>query len=340
MKICLLGKFSGNSDEGMQTVSNSINQRLSLKHDIVSLNPKELFKKDNIFNIRRYRPNIIHYLHGPTIRSLIILRVAKYLFGYDVKTIVSATRPYFSRYSLWAVSFLKPDLILTQSDRFENFFRAIGCPVQFLPNGVDCERFKPASKTEKLDIRKRLGLPSDKRIVLHVGHIKANRNLGVFKKLQRAENIQVVIVGSTAENSDEALKKELKKARIKIFHEYFNEISVFYRMADLYVFPTKDTGNKLPSSYRQIGAIDMPLSVLEAMSCNLPVISTEFGVLPKIFRPGEGLNFYHVEEEILPAIRKYSNGNVVKTRAQVQPYDWMCVIEQLERIYKSMMTNA
>jgi glycosyltransferase involved in cell wall biosynthesis len=339
MRICLLGEFSGNSDEGMKNVSKNIRDRLSSRNTILALNSRDFFRKKFLENVRSFQPEIIHYLHGPTIRSLIILRVAKRFSGNGTKTIVSATRPYFSRYSMWAVSLLKPHLVLTQSPGFEDFFKERGAHVQFLPNGVDCQKFKPISEAEKLDIRKEFGLISDIRIVLHVGHIKSNRNLEVLKEIQMIKDVQVVIVGGITETADEELKKDLQKVGIKIFHEFYDNISIFYKMADLYIFPPKDTGEKLPDSYNQVGAIDMPISVLEAMACNLPVITTTFSALPRIFEAGDGLTFCGNDGDILSAVNKTIKGVSINTRRKVMPYHWDRVIEQLERIYEKTIRN-
>ena len=99
MRICLMGDFSGNTDEGMKNVSKNIKNKLSLRYDVLTFNPKDFIKKSFCSRLKSFQPEIIHYLHGPTIRSLIILRVSKLFSINDVKTIVSATRPYFSRYS-------------------------------------------------------------------------------------------------------------------------------------------------------------------------------------------------------------------------------------------------
>jgi len=339
MRICLLGDFSGTPDEGMKNIGKNIRDSLSFKNDILALNHRDVFRKTFLQKIQSFQPEIIHYLHGPTIRSLIILRVAKRFSGNVAKTIVSATRPYFSRYSKWAVSLLKPDLVLTQSARFEDFFSERGCHVQFLPNGVDCQKFRPVSEAEKFDIRKEFSLPRDKRIVLHVGHIKANRNLEAFKEIQKVVDVQVAIVGGITETADEALKKDLQEARIKIFHEFYDDISKFYKMADLYIFPLKDTGDKLPDSYTQMGAIDMPLSVLEAMACNLPVITTTFSALPRIFEAGAGLTFCRTTGDILNAVNCAFNGVSINTRPKVIPYHWDRVIDQLQRIYKGVIIS-
>jgi len=339
MRICLLGDFSGNLDEGMKNVSNTIRERMLLKHDILALNSREIFKKITIKNIRFFQPEIIHYLHGPTIRSLILLKVVKCFSGSRPKTIVSATRPYFSKFSKWAVPLFKPDLVLTQSSKFEVFFKGKGCRVEFLPNGVDCDKFAPVSEKEKLNVRQQFGLLEHMKIVLHVGHIKANRNLDVFKEIQKIENIQVVIVGSITETSDEKLEGDLQEAGIKVFNKLYNDISQFYKMADLYIFPVHDSGNKLPDSYNQVGAIDMPLSVLEAMACNLPVITTSFGVLTRIFDASDGLLFCDTNVDFLEAINNALAIDNSNTRQKVMPYHWGRVIEQLERIYQNTITS-
>ena len=337
MRICLLGDFTGNPDEGMKNVSNTIRERMALKHDILALNPREIFNKRTIKNIRSFQPEIIHYIHGPTIRSLVLLQGLTIILGNKAKLISSATRPYFSRYSKWTIPLLKPDLILTQSSHFESFFKERGCRVEFLPNGVDCKKFAPVSEIEKFHIRNEFGLPENKNIILHVGHIKANRKLEVFKEIQKIDSIQVVIVGGTAQKSEDALKRNLQAAGIKICHEYYEDISKIYKMADLYVFPIRDTGGTLPDTYNQVGAIDLPLSVLEAMACNLPVITTRFGALQRLFKAGDGLQYAEDEAEIIAKVKNFSFKNVYETRQKVLPYDWDRIVVRIELEYQDII---
>ncbi len=339
MRICLLGDFTGTPDEGMKNVSRNISERLSLRHSVLALNSRDAFKKSFLSSIKSFEPEIIHYLHGPTIRSLIILKVANFLSINKSKTIISATRPYFSIYSRWAVPLFKPDLILSQSKRFENFFKTRGFYVKFFPNGVDCQKFTPSNETEKLHLRKKFGLPEDKIIVLHIGHIKLNRNLEIFRGIQKIGDVQVVVVGGTTERADETLIRDFQNSGIIVFHQFFKDISPFYKMADFYVFPLKDTGNKFPTSYNQIGAIDLPLSVLEAMACNLPVISRPFGALPRIFQSGDGLLFCHTDADILNAVKEVSSGLISNTRQKVLPYNWDGLVEQVEKIYQDIIRN-
>ena len=140
-------------------------------------------------------------------------------------------------------------------------------------------------------IRYKWGISCNDFVVLHVGHIRSNRNLEVFKQLQKIPGLQVVIVGGTTNPVDEELENRLKFAGCKVFHRYIKDISNLYKMADLYIFPTKYRHDFYPQSYNETGAIDFPLSVLEAMACNLFVITTRFGALPRVFVEGKGLSF-------------------------------------------------
>lgn len=338
MRICLLGDFSGNPDEGMKNVSRTVKGILSIQHKVLAINSRDIVQTNVVKKLKKFEPEIIHYLHGPTIRSLTILKGLRILLGSSVKVVVSATRPYFSKYGGWVIPFLKPDLILTQSIRFESFFKEKGCSVEFMPNGVDCDKFFPLTdKDEKRAFRKEYDLPEDKNIILHVGHIKTNRNLKIFKKIQQANLIQVVIVGSISENADEKLKNELQKSGVKIYHEYFEDISKIYKTADLYVFPIIDTGTRLPDNYNQIGAIDLPLSVLEAMACNLPVVTTRFGALQRMFENGGGLHYAEDEDNIIAKVKNFSYNKSCNTREKVLPYDWQQIVSRIESIYQDIL---
>ena len=123
-----------------------------------------------------------------------------------------------------------------------------------------------------------------------------------------------------------------------VFNKFYDDISQFYKMADLYIFPLSDDGNELfPVSYNLIGAIDVPLSVLEAMACNLPVVTTRFGALERLFDQGGGLHYAEDEEGIIANVTKFSYENVCRTREKVLPYDWEKIVGYLETEYKQLL---
>ena len=105
---------------------------------------------------------------------------------------------------------------------------------------------------------------------------------------------------------------------------YIDSIEEIYSLSDCYIFPTTN----------KIASIEFPLSVLEAMASNLPVISTKFGALPRVFSEGEGLIFTDNENDFqnhLDYIKNYNRN--VNTRSKILTYSWENVANKLEDIY-------
>ena len=325
----MLGDFNGLPDEGMKNISHTLKEKISCHHNLLTFGLKEVFYPKNIFKLRNFNLNIIHYLHGPTLKSLILLKILKLFINSKVKIIITATRPYFSKESIGLIKYILPDLVLTQSLKFEKFFQNLNANTFFFPNGVDCDKFKPINKLDIEKYKLKYSIPLDKTIVLHVGHIKKNRQLEVFKEIQKLENIQVVIVGGTHQKSDEKLKKELLNEKIIVIHQYIKDISVLYNLSDIYIFPIIDIGDNFPNDYNQVGAIDLPLSIFEAMACNLFVITSKFGALQRLFKSGGGLNYIENESEIIEFIHNFNKLNNYNTRDKVIKYNWDNIIIHL-----------
>jgi glycosyltransferase involved in cell wall biosynthesis len=86
-------------------------------------------------------------------------------------------------------------------------------------------------------------------------------------------------------------------------------------------------------------SIEVPLSVLEAMSCNLPVITTRFGALPTTFEKGQGLVLFDSERGLRPELSRARNHPEVRTRDKVLPYSWGSIRERLDAIYQRLLTS-
>lgn len=335
MKICLLGEYSGNLDEGMRKVSHYIRKELSKYHEVLALDLRSVFHRRFWRSIRLFNPQIIHYIHGGSPRSFVILNfISRYC--PNAKTVITIMRfnP-FSKYTLSLFNF-KPDLILAQSSETEENFKKLNCNTKFLPcAGVDLEKNKPIPTSDKIRLREKYGINEDKFVILHVGSIKSGRNVQLLKRFQEGEN-QVVIVGSTSTGIDRKIYSYLKKSGCLLLTQFFEHIEEIYALSDCYIFPTilkKDFLGKTIAD-----SIDVPLSVLEAMAHNLPVITTRFGALPRMFKEGDGLFFVEKERDFFDALNEIKNNINPKTREKVITYSWENLGKRLEEVY-SMLVN-
>jgi glycosyltransferase involved in cell wall biosynthesis len=250
------------------------------------------------------------------------------LYCRQAKIVISALQPplHYHFIKIFAL-LLKPDLILTASDETGKIFTGIGWRVAFLASGVDTNRFIPVTESAKKKLREKYHIDKEKFIVTHVGPIRNNRNLGVFNKIQSIANVQTIIVANTAFPVHRLVYNNLKEHGCIIWRSYFKNIEEICQLSDCYIFPTRD----------QAGCIELPLSVLEAMSCNLPVIATRFMALPQLFREGDGLHYADGDGDFVPRLETIkSNRMKIRTREKVLPYDWYSIAQRLEEIYRKV----
>ena len=82
----------------------------------------------------------------------------------------------------------------------------------------------------------------------------------------------------------------------------------------------------------------MPLSVMEAMSCNLPVVSTRFGALPRFIEPGDGIIFIEHGDDFIKELKNVQTGGLeIRTRDKVVPFAWDNIVARLEDIYMELL---
>lgn len=185
-----------------------------------------------------------------------------------------------------------PERIIVQSRRTARSLSRLGARVTFAPVGVDRERFSPATPAQREAVRRRFGVDAKARVVLHVGHLNRNRNVQVLAAMQRIDGVQTILLASASTRSDHALASELEAAGVRIVTGALPDSESIYQLADLYVFPCSPD-----RPVEQTPAIETPLSVLEAMACDLPVVMTRFGGLPDLFDAGDGVVFVKDAED-------------------------------------------
>ncbi len=209
----------------------------------------------------------------------------------------------------------RPDLVLSPAEDLRERLERIGFDTDFIMPGYDSRHFRPASPDERARFKIKYDLPAGKFILLHVGHIKENRNLEVFLRYRDwGTDVQPVI---KAGEIDPSWAHRLRMAGIIVIDEYYQDVHELYQAADCYLFPVSNP----------TGAVEFPLSVIEACACNLPVLTTRFGALPGIIREGNGFHYYDRVSEIaarLAEIRQSRPG----TAGKVRDFSWDAVFRK------------
>jgi glycosyltransferase involved in cell wall biosynthesis len=206
--------------------------------------------------------------------------------------------------------FIRPKLVLVLSGVSRRIMESAGFRARRIPLGVDIATFKPAEPQERETLRHKYGIGNG-RFLLHIGHVSLRRNLELLKRISGTEH-RLLIVSSTSTRRDPDVAQALKDESIIFIDRYVDAVEEIYRLADGYVFPT----------FTETGAIEIPLSVLEALATNLPVTTTAFGGIPDLFSEGNGLFICSSEAEFIRKSRDMLTVESVSTRDTVSGLTW------------------
>ncbi len=320
MKIIILGIKTDILDEGAKNVATNISAALEKNNDVLIIHQRDALTSKTIKLIRSYKPDAIVSIHGPSPKTIILLRLLKLLTGVK-KTIAVGTQPHLKNVHLALLGIIKPDLILHQSSLWRSRLEKYNYHTLPLSNGVDIEKFKPDQTTENITaLRKSLNIAEGKKVVLHIGPVNISRGLETLERLNERDDIQVVIAGSTTAPYIRELAERLENNGLIVKNEYFPSINTLYSMSDVYVFPVQNYG----------GSIEIPLTVLEAMACDKPVITSRFRGLPDFLSETESLKFFDTYEDIEANIDDIigKTGN----RQYVLKYTWDNIANNLTEI--------
>lgn len=211
--------------------------------------------------------------------------------------------------------------ILVLSAEAEEFYREIvGDRVTRIKTGVDLRKFCPVAPEKKRFLREKYGLPQDKCLVLHVGHLKPGRNLSCLSRLEE-DCHGVLVLSSTTQHQRDSQLRQLLQARdnVTILDTYLPDIQELYQLADVYLFPVQTEG----------ACIDLPLSVLEAAACGTKVVCTDYGAL-KEFRGKPGFWFPDTfADSSLNEWIRTAAADKENPRSAVAEYDWNHGVKEL-----------
>ncbi len=145
--------------------------------------------------------------------------------------------------------------------------------VRVVPNPVDTDFFSPK---DKMEMRKRLGLPTDKKLILFVA-MDVNESRKGFTFLEHAlwhlrQERPICIHEYAIVTMGRISQPILEKLSFKQYHLGFLEAEekmvAAYNACDVYIMPSLED--------------NLPNTVLEASACGLPVVAFNTGGIPEM----------------------------------------------------------
>jgi glycosyltransferase involved in cell wall biosynthesis len=152
--------------------------------------------------------------------------------------------------------------------------------IQYIQNFVDTNQFKPVEQETKKSLRRQFGLNNNDFIITYVGRFIESKGikyiLEAFKELSHYKDIKLTMAGYG--ELDDYIKQFISKNKLNnirlLGHLNHSEIAIPYSLSDAFII----------TSLNMEGS---PMTVFEAMSCGLPVISTRVGGLKDILNKAE-----------------------------------------------------
>lgn len=279
--------------------------------------------------LRKFHPQIICYAPFSSLTTTGFIRCAVLRAFQPKASLVAINMQPRLHNSLirWLPRRFRPDLVFAQESSTLDYLSSRGYETRFLPSGVELERFRPVAPEKKEALQSKYGISTSKVIVLHVGHIRSARDVRLLKRLP--EECQGLLVGGTPMEQEQAVARELRQSGVIVVDDYLERVEEVYQLADCYLFPVKSSD----------ASIGVPLSVLEAMACNLPVVTYPFGGLPLLFKGGEGLFYASDEEGLLRALKSASQNSCVRTREMVASLSWDHIADRFIADLKSLLST-
>lgn len=248
--------------------------------------------------------------------------------------------PYLDK--IYTVSMNTMDFYRNNHDKYKEKFA-------FIPTFVDVEKFRTAETSEKSKIKKEISqklgnISPDFHWVLFVGRLQKQKNpkrlLDVFHKYHSKNKSSYLLIAGEGNlrKSAENHAKELGVEKNVIFLGSVNqnELVKLYQVSDVFLMTSDFEG--------------MPMSVLEALGCGLPVVSSDVGEVGRVVRnnlSGEVVKFFDpdmIAQSLMKVIDNpgtYTSGNCTDSIREYTPQKVLQEkYEKMEELYLKKFHNG
>ncbi len=216
-----------------------------------------------------------------------------------------------------------------------------------IPLGVNTNKFIPANKSKKDNIRNLLGIPRNSILIGSFQKDGTGWGEGLKPKLIKGPDIFVETLKILCKKglpiyalltgpARGYVKKELKKNNIPFYHSFvknLDELVPLYQALDIYLITSREEGG--------------PLGLIESMSCGIPVVTTRVGMSEDVISkniPGEISDTFDPKElayKIEKTIDSFSKNKIEFQRVirnNIIKFDWKEVAHQhWEKVYKNLV---
>jgi len=319
LKILVVSeRLSPRFDDGIKNIALNLLLQYRKNHDVRGMSERFDIPELNVVKVETNRwytsrsvrrtvgdfaPERIIYVPwtSATLRSLFRLRMLK-AWSCGARTAIVATLPMpYSTIERLAVRPLQPDLVMALAPETAELTAGLGLRTRAMRVGVDPAKFNPRTEEQYRGLRERHGVPADGFLVSHVGHLKRERlDFGLLCGVAQLPDTSMLVVGSPHTPEEREYTELLESRGVTVHRGYLEDVSQIYRMSDLYLFPVRDP----------FACVGIPLSIIEALACDCPVVSTPFQGLPELLAGGDGVHYGSDPRQLLELIDQARRGEL------------------------------
>ncbi|WP_372845875.1 glycosyltransferase family 4 protein [Pontiella sp.] len=286
--------------------------------------------------IRSLAPDIIHSHDG-----IVWPRLALYRIGIPI--VMHAHLPAWNPHSVrekigWGLISKTTDFLIGISRHTIGTWEKAEFPpakIQYIPNGVDFERFQMVDPEKKVRLRRSLGLPESKKILLWIGQMHRS-----MKGTDRMEHVAarlpadtiMLAVGNGPEfcGIQQRCKPLLESGRL-VMTGTVPEPAPYYMASDAFLF----------TSYHE----PFGLVILEAVACGLPIMAfplTQGGGAADLlseFRAvqvDDGIGEREIGIALSELESRTKDSRELRAAAGAK-YDWRILSDKVVQVYRSIL---
>jgi glycosyltransferase involved in cell wall biosynthesis len=208
-----------------------------------------------------------------------------------------------------------------------------------IPHGIDPHFHRIADRVLLEQARQRLQVPSNGRLILHVGSTAAYKNIPAVLEIVRRlshevkESVWLIRVGADFTASQKRLVRRLGlEGQVwSTDGPLIQDLVALYNLADVLIFPSLHEGLGLPP--------------IEAMACGLPVVASDVASIREVLADAQTLFSPDDVDGMVEAVVGILSNPELRRRQvdsglrRARRFSWPLVAEQVFGVYEGLLRN-